>query len=58
MSKKYDAFIADLRSLCIEHDVILTASTYDVLQVWGATRNEIESMFDFIEDHTVDGDDK
>lgn len=34
MSQKYDAFVNALKALCEEHEVQLTVSGYDALQVW------------------------
>ena len=34
MTKKFDEFIVELESLCKKHDVVLSVSGYDALQVW------------------------
>lgn len=34
MSQQFDAFVADLRALCLKHGVTLSSSGYDGLQVW------------------------
>ena len=34
MTKKFDQFVAELESLCKKHDVVLSVSGYDALQVW------------------------
>ena len=34
MTKKFDEFVVELESLCKKHDVVLSVSGYDALQVW------------------------
>ena len=34
MTKKFDDFKADLIDLCKKHDVIITTSGYDLIEVW------------------------
>lgn len=35
-SRRFDAFVAELRSLCRKHGVVISASGYDGLEVWNA----------------------
>lgn len=34
MTKKFDEFVAELKALCKKHNVVLSVSAYDALQVW------------------------
>lgn len=51
-SLKVTQFLAALRRLCAQHQVILAASGYDTLQVWDARAGEETLEFNGIEDCT------
>ena len=34
MTKKFDEFVVELEALCKKHEVVLSVSEYDALQVW------------------------
>ena len=40
MSEKFDKFVKALDALCKEHDVFLTPSNYDILEVWDGGRQD------------------
>lgn len=54
MTDKYDNFIKELEALCDKHDVSISCSGYDSLQVWDR-KDEINVIhFNGIEDMTRD----
>lgn len=55
MTAKADRFIIALRRLCREHNVMLSVSDYDRLQVWDLRPGEEELHAAGIEDKTQEG---
>lgn len=52
MTTKFDAFVADLEALCRKHQVHLSASMYDCLQVWDLAEGEEPITSAGIDDRT------
>lgn len=40
MSKQYNRFMAELEQLMIKHNVVIYASSYDILEVYDIIRDE------------------
>ncbi len=55
MSVKFDNFVVALKALCVEHEVFLSTSGYDVLSVFNMDVHDPEGIdSDRIEDCTDD----
>ena len=57
MTKKCEDFLAELESLCCHHEVTISPSMYDSLQVWDRVLDEDTLNFPDIEDRTIGGRD-
>jgi hypothetical protein len=54
MSEKYDQFVKALEALCREHQVQLSISTYDTLDIWELRGEEHPIYASAIRDMTTD----
>lgn len=53
---KAEKFLSELRDLCVKHDVVLSVSQYDALQVWDREADEAEVISSAgIQDYTGKG---
>lgn len=53
MSQKFDKFMSALESLCKEHQVQISVSRYDRLQVWDLRAGEGGIYAPDVEDRTI-----
>lgn len=53
MSKQYDSFMSELEQLMREHNVVIYASGYDILEVYDIIRDEdVITSLDVFSDET------